>query len=42
MAYVWMAELSPGSETSQDDLAGAGLGQGFDDQSLAEAWLGEY
>lgn len=42
MAYVWMADLTPGSETTEDDLAGAGIGQRFDDQSMAEAWLGEY
>lgn len=42
MAYVWMAELAPGSEASEDDLTGAGLGQRFDDQSMAEAWLSEY
>jgi len=42
MGYLWSAELAPGAETSTDDLAGAGIGRRFDEQSQAEAWLSEY
>lgn len=42
MAYLWAAELAPGAEASEDDLAGAGIGQRFDDQTLAEQWLTAY
>lgn len=39
MAYWWQADLAPGSETTPDDLQGAGLDQRFDDQISAEEWL---
>lgn len=42
MSYLWTAELTPGAEASDDDLAGAGIGKRFDDQAQAEAWLAEY
>ncbi|MEL4357373.1 MULTISPECIES: hypothetical protein [unclassified Luteococcus] len=42
MSYLWTAELAPGAEASEDDLAGAGVGKRFEDQATAEAWLGEY
>lgn len=42
MAYWWQAELLPGAELSQDDLAGAGLGMRFDDQITAEEWLSSF
>jgi len=42
VAYLWTAELTPGSEAGEDDLAGAGVGRRFDDQAMAEAWLAEY
>ena len=39
MAWYWEAELAAGSEATPDDLKGAGIGQHFDDQAEAEAWL---
>lgn len=39
MGYLWGAELAPGAEASDDDLAGAGVGRRFDDQGMAEQWL---
>jgi hypothetical protein len=42
MAYWWHAELAPGSEASADDLADAGLGMRFDDQTSAEEWLSSF
>lgn len=39
MSYLWSAELAPGAEISDDDLAGAGIGKRFDDQTEAEQWL---
>lgn len=42
MGYLWAAELTPGCEASDDDLAGAGVGKRFDSQAEAELWLGEY
>lgn len=42
MSYLWTAELAPGAEAADDDLAGAGVGKRFEDQAQAEAWLAEY
>lgn len=39
MAYLWQADLRPGSDTLPDELAGAGIGRRFDEQAHAEAWL---
>ena len=39
MSWYWQAELGPEAEATTDDLAGAGVGQGFDDQASAEGWL---
>lgn len=41
MAYYWDAELTAGTDATEDDLAGAGIGRRFEDQGSAEAWLAE-
>ncbi|CAI9399791.1 MULTISPECIES: hypothetical protein [Aestuariimicrobium] len=41
MAYRWVAEPAPGSESGADDLEGLGIDQAFADQTAAERWLSE-
>lgn len=41
MAWYWDAELGAGADVTPDDLTGAGIGQRFEDQAAAEAWLTE-
>lgn len=40
--FTWTAELTPGSPTTSDDLAEVGVGQQFDTQEQAEAWLASF
>ncbi|HNV10038.1 MAG TPA: hypothetical protein PKN27_01715 [Propionibacteriaceae bacterium] len=39
MGWFWTADPAPGAALTHDDLEGAGVGQRFETQKLAEQWL---